>query len=105
MALLRSFLVTYGALSICRSFSFHSINSPTNDLYPSLPCCLKLQSTRQNYSQKHVVFEAIEITVLMPFLLLLLPFLEAVKETALSRGILFGTTFFLPAALMHFVER
>ncbi|XP_015722900.1 sideroflexin-4 [Coturnix japonica] len=30
---------------------------------------------------------------------------KAVKETALSRGILFGTTFFLPAALMHFVER
>lgn len=30
---------------------------------------------------------------------------KAVKETALSRGILFGTTFFLPAALMYFVER
>ncbi|NXI63581.1 SFXN4 protein, partial [Anseranas semipalmata] len=30
---------------------------------------------------------------------------KAVKETALSRGVLFGTTFFLPAVLMHFVER
>ncbi|XP_065602488.1 sideroflexin-4 [Cyrtonyx montezumae] len=30
---------------------------------------------------------------------------KAVKETALSRGILFGTTFFLPAVLMYFVER
>ncbi|NXP54833.1 SFXN4 protein, partial [Heliornis fulica] len=30
---------------------------------------------------------------------------KAVKETALSRGVLFGTTFFLPTVLMHFVER
>ncbi|KAK2536064.1 hypothetical protein Q9966_006737 [Columba livia] len=30
---------------------------------------------------------------------------KAVKETALSRAALFGTTFFLPAVLMHFVER
>ncbi|KFQ70832.1 Sideroflexin-4, partial [Phaethon lepturus] len=30
---------------------------------------------------------------------------KAVKETALSRAVLFGTTFFLPAVLMHFVER
>ncbi|NWZ21445.1 SFXN4 protein, partial [Asarcornis scutulata] len=30
---------------------------------------------------------------------------KAVKETALSRGVLFGTAFFLPAVLMHFVER
>ncbi|NXK46408.1 SFXN4 protein, partial [Chauna torquata] len=30
---------------------------------------------------------------------------KAVKETALSRGVLFGTTLFLPAVLMHFVER
>ncbi|NXF29752.1 SFXN4 protein, partial [Nyctibius bracteatus] len=29
---------------------------------------------------------------------------KAVKETALSRAVLFGTTFFLPAVLMHFVE-
>ncbi|KFP91405.1 Sideroflexin-4, partial [Apaloderma vittatum] len=30
---------------------------------------------------------------------------KAVKETALSRAALFGTTFFLPAVLMYFVER
>ncbi|NWH47071.1 SFXN4 protein, partial [Fregata magnificens] len=30
---------------------------------------------------------------------------KAVKETALSRAVLFGTTFFLPAVLMHFVQR
>ncbi|KAM6066831.1 sideroflexin-4 isoform 2-T2 [Chlamydotis macqueenii] len=30
---------------------------------------------------------------------------KAVKETALSRAVLFGTTFFLPAVLTHFVER
>ncbi|KFR13251.1 Sideroflexin-4, partial [Opisthocomus hoazin] len=30
---------------------------------------------------------------------------KAVKETALSRAVLFGTTFFLPAVLMPFVER
>ncbi|KFO92604.1 Sideroflexin-4, partial [Buceros rhinoceros silvestris] len=30
---------------------------------------------------------------------------KAVRETALSRGILFGTTFFLPPVLMYFVER
>uniref|UniRef100_A0A8C0BD73 SFXN4 protein n=3 Tax=Buteo TaxID=30396 RepID=A0A8C0BD73_9AVES len=30
---------------------------------------------------------------------------KAVKETALSRGVLFGTTFFLPPVLMYFVER
>ncbi|NXJ74409.1 SFXN4 protein, partial [Trogon melanurus] len=30
---------------------------------------------------------------------------KAVRETALSRGALFGTTFFLPAVLMYFVER
>ncbi|XP_010562992.1 PREDICTED: sideroflexin-4 isoform X5 [Haliaeetus leucocephalus] len=30
---------------------------------------------------------------------------KAVKETALSRAVLFGTTFFLPAVLMYFVER
>ncbi|NXT22378.1 SFXN4 protein, partial [Syrrhaptes paradoxus] len=30
---------------------------------------------------------------------------KAVKETALSRAVLFGTAFFLPAVLMHFVER
>ncbi|NWS57641.1 SFXN4 protein, partial [Chunga burmeisteri] len=30
---------------------------------------------------------------------------KAVKETALSRAALFGTTFFLPAVLMHFVGR
>ncbi|NXL06762.1 SFXN4 protein, partial [Mesembrinibis cayennensis] len=30
---------------------------------------------------------------------------KAVKETALSRAVLFGTTFFLPAVLVHFVER
>ncbi|KAK0684119.1 SFXN4 protein, partial [Pygoscelis papua] len=30
---------------------------------------------------------------------------KAVKETALSRAVLFGTTLFLPAVLMHFVER
>nr|XP_010302653.1 PREDICTED: sideroflexin-4 [Balearica regulorum gibbericeps] len=30
---------------------------------------------------------------------------KAVKETALSRAVLFGTTFFLPSVLMHFVER
>ncbi|NWS77612.1 SFXN4 protein, partial [Crotophaga sulcirostris] len=30
---------------------------------------------------------------------------KAVKETALSRGVLFGTTFFLPAVLTHFVQR
>ncbi|NXC75152.1 SFXN4 protein, partial [Anhinga anhinga] len=30
---------------------------------------------------------------------------KAVKETALSRGVLFGTTFFLPSVLMYFVER
>ncbi|KFU94423.1 Sideroflexin-4, partial [Chaetura pelagica] len=30
---------------------------------------------------------------------------KAVKETALSRAVLFGTTFFLPAVLMHFVGR
>ncbi|KAM6346986.1 sideroflexin-4 isoform 6-T7 [Alca torda] len=30
---------------------------------------------------------------------------KAVKETALSRAVLFGTTFFLPALLTYFVER
>ncbi|NWI64865.1 SFXN4 protein, partial [Todus mexicanus] len=30
---------------------------------------------------------------------------KAVRETAVSRGVLFGTTFFLPALLMYFVER
>ncbi|KAM6415781.1 sideroflexin-4 [Rhynochetos jubatus] len=30
---------------------------------------------------------------------------KAVKETAVSRAVLFGTTFFLPPVLMHFVER
>ncbi|XP_049666121.1 sideroflexin-4 [Accipiter gentilis] len=30
---------------------------------------------------------------------------KAVKETALSRAVLFGTTFFLPDVLMYFVER
>ncbi|NXL83404.1 SFXN4 protein, partial [Alectura lathami] len=30
---------------------------------------------------------------------------KAVQETALSRGVLFGTGFFLPAVLIHFVER
>ncbi|KAM6105056.1 sideroflexin-4 isoform 2-T2 [Pterocles gutturalis] len=30
---------------------------------------------------------------------------KAVKETTLSRAVLFGTAFFLPAVLMHFVER
>ncbi|XP_054238495.1 sideroflexin-4 [Indicator indicator] len=30
---------------------------------------------------------------------------KAVKETALSRAVLFGTTFFLPTVLMSFVER
>ncbi|NXE06086.1 SFXN4 protein, partial [Lophotis ruficrista] len=30
---------------------------------------------------------------------------KAVKETALSRAVLFGTTFFLPAVLTNFVER
>ncbi|NXW91483.1 SFXN4 protein, partial [Alopecoenas beccarii] len=30
---------------------------------------------------------------------------KAVRETALSRAALFGTAFFLPAVLMHFVER
>ncbi|NXG57225.1 SFXN4 protein, partial [Hemiprocne comata] len=30
---------------------------------------------------------------------------KAVKETALSRAVLFGTTFFLPAVLTHFVKR
>ncbi|XP_074963388.1 sideroflexin-4 [Phalacrocorax aristotelis] len=30
---------------------------------------------------------------------------KAVKETALSRAVLFGTTFFLPAVLTHFVQR
>ncbi|NXT49567.1 SFXN4 protein, partial [Pluvianellus socialis] len=30
---------------------------------------------------------------------------KAVKETALSRAVLFGTAFFLPAVLMYFVER
>ncbi|NXS58270.1 SFXN4 protein, partial [Brachypteracias leptosomus] len=30
---------------------------------------------------------------------------KAVRETALSRALLFGTTFFLPAVLMYFVER
>lgn len=30
---------------------------------------------------------------------------KAVKETALSRAALFGTTFFLPPVVMHFVER
>ncbi|KAF1464708.1 Sideroflexin-4, partial [Pygoscelis antarcticus] len=30
---------------------------------------------------------------------------KAVKETALSRAVLFGTTLFLPAVLMRFVER
>ncbi|XP_059677316.1 sideroflexin-4 [Gavia stellata] len=30
---------------------------------------------------------------------------KAVKETALSRAVLFGTTFFLPAVLMYFFER
>ncbi|XP_009571861.1 PREDICTED: sideroflexin-4 [Fulmarus glacialis] len=30
---------------------------------------------------------------------------KAVKETALSRAALFGTTFFLPDVLMYFVER
>ncbi|NXL56639.1 SFXN4 protein, partial [Chordeiles acutipennis] len=30
---------------------------------------------------------------------------KAVKETALSRAVLFGTAFFLPAVLTHFVER
>ncbi|NWX41512.1 SFXN4 protein, partial [Steatornis caripensis] len=30
---------------------------------------------------------------------------KAVKETALSRAVLFGTTFFLPAVLMHIVGR
>ncbi|NXT01587.1 SFXN4 protein, partial [Jacana jacana] len=30
---------------------------------------------------------------------------KAVKETALSRAVLFGSTFFLPAVLTHFVER
>ncbi|XP_054019726.1 sideroflexin-4 [Dryobates pubescens] len=30
---------------------------------------------------------------------------KAVRETALSRAVLFGTTFFLPAVLMSFVER
>ncbi|KFQ76589.1 Sideroflexin-4, partial [Phoenicopterus ruber ruber] len=30
---------------------------------------------------------------------------KAVKETALSRAVLFGTAFFLPEVLMHFVER
>ncbi|NXS75277.1 SFXN4 protein, partial [Pandion haliaetus] len=30
---------------------------------------------------------------------------KAVKETALSRAVLFGTTFFLPAVLKYFVER
>ncbi|KAF1421711.1 Sideroflexin-4, partial [Spheniscus humboldti] len=30
---------------------------------------------------------------------------KAVKETALSRAVLFGTTFFLPTVLTHFVER
>ncbi|NWR62973.1 SFXN4 protein, partial [Bucorvus abyssinicus] len=30
---------------------------------------------------------------------------KAVRETALSRAILFGTTFFLPPVLMYFVER
>ncbi|KFO70911.1 Sideroflexin-4, partial [Cuculus canorus] len=30
---------------------------------------------------------------------------KAVKETALSRGVLFGTTFFLPNVLTHFAQR
>uniref|UniRef100_A0A663MWJ5 Uncharacterized protein n=2 Tax=Athene cunicularia TaxID=194338 RepID=A0A663MWJ5_ATHCN len=30
---------------------------------------------------------------------------KAVKETALSRAVLFGTTSFVPPVLMHFVER
>ncbi|KFW07945.1 Sideroflexin-4, partial [Eurypyga helias] len=30
---------------------------------------------------------------------------KAVEETAVSRAVLFGTTFFLPPVLMHFVER
>ncbi|NXM25124.1 SFXN4 protein, partial [Oxyruncus cristatus] len=30
---------------------------------------------------------------------------KAVRETALSRGVLFGTTFFLPEVLVHFVQR
>ncbi|NXU38937.1 SFXN4 protein, partial [Drymodes brunneopygia] len=30
---------------------------------------------------------------------------KAVRETALSRAVLFGTTFFLPEVLMHFVQR
>ncbi|NXC19728.1 SFXN4 protein, partial [Corythaeola cristata] len=30
---------------------------------------------------------------------------KAVRETALSRAVLFGTTFFLPAVLTYFVER
>ncbi|NXY50017.1 SFXN4 protein, partial [Ceuthmochares aereus] len=30
---------------------------------------------------------------------------KAVRETALSRGVLFGTTFFLPNVLTHFVQR
>ncbi|NWR87677.1 SFXN4 protein, partial [Furnarius figulus] len=30
---------------------------------------------------------------------------KAVKETALSRGVLFGTTFFLPEVLVHFLQR
>ncbi|NWH62022.1 SFXN4 protein, partial [Geococcyx californianus] len=30
---------------------------------------------------------------------------KAVKETALSRGLLFGTTFLLPPVLTHFVQR
>ncbi|NXD65826.1 SFXN4 protein, partial [Eolophus roseicapillus] len=30
---------------------------------------------------------------------------KAVKETAISRGVLFGTTFFLPSVVMYLVER
>ncbi|NXI56112.1 SFXN4 protein, partial [Chloroceryle aenea] len=30
---------------------------------------------------------------------------KAIRETAVSRAVLFGTTFFLPALLMYFVER
>lgn len=95
---LRNFSVAYLPLS----FYFRK-NSSSRCYYPSLTCCFKLQSLRQESAQGSR--QCLKLPRALLYNTGFALSLKAVMETALSRAVLFGTTFFLPEVLMYFVQR